>query len=128
MSKEITIWNAGSEVRKALLTNSKLNSKVNKAISPLIAKEGTKFPFIVYQKSGGWYDYSKDGVTGANVTVDIIVFSDTYEEMVEVSDMVDDAMYEYFTSNTGNIPRLTGSDENFQDDVYYQTMTFQFKI
>lgn len=127
MTNTITIWNAGTEVRKALLSSDKLKAKVKSAVSPLIAKEGTKFPFIVYQKSGGWYEYNKDSVTGANVTVDIIIFSDTYEEMVEVSDMVDDAMYSYFT-NCGSVPRLTGSDENFQDDVYYQTMTFQFKV
>lgn len=127
MTNNITIWNAGSEVRKALLSDEKLKARVKSAVSPLIAKEGTKFPFIVYQKSGGWYDYNKDGVTGANVAIDIIVFADKYEDMVEVSDMVDDAMFDYFT-NAGSLPRLTGSDENFQDDVYYQTMTFQFKI
>lgn len=127
MNKNVTIWNAGSEVRKALLASEKLNARVRGAISPLIAKEGTKFPFIVYQKSGGWYDYTKDGVIGANVSVDIIVFSDKYEEMVEVSDMVDDAMYEHFT-NAGTLPKLVGCDENFQDDVYFQTMSFQFKL
>jgi len=127
MNNTTTIWNAGSEVRKALLSSDKLRDRVNSAISPLIAKEGTKFPFIVYQKSGGWYDYNKDGVTGANVSIDIIVFTDKYEDMVEVSDMVDDAMYSYFT-NAGSLPRLVGSDENYQDDVYFQTMTFQFKI
>lgn len=127
MNNTITIWNAGSEVRKALLSSDKLKAKVKSAISPLIAKEGTKFPFIVYQKSGGWYDYNKDTVTGGTVTVDIIVFTDTYEEMVEVSDMVDDAMYNYFV-NAGSVPKLMGCDENFQDDVYFQTMTFQFKI
>lgn len=127
MTNNITLWNAGSEVRKALLSDDKLKKKVKSAISPLIAKEGTNFPFIVYQKSGGWYDYNKDSVTGGTATVDIIIFSDTYEEMVEVSDMVDDAMYRYFI-NVGSVPRLVGCDENFQDDVYFQTMTFQFKL
>lgn len=127
MNNNITIWNVGSEVRKALLSNEKLNKKVNGAVSPLIVKEGTKFPFIVYQKSGGFYDYNKDGVTGGTITIDIIVFTDKYEEMCEVSDMIDDAMYEHF-NNTKTVAKLIGCDENYQDDVYYQPMTFQFSI
>lgn len=127
MNNTITIWNAGSEVRKALLSSDKLKAKVHGAISPLIAKEGTKFPFIVYQKSGGWYEYNKDSVTGGTVSIDVIVFADKYEDLCEVCDLVDDAMYNYFT-NAGSLPKLIGSDENFQDDTYYQPLTFQFKI
>lgn len=127
MKKEYTIWNIGSEVRKALLSSEKLSKKVNGAVRPMVVKEGTSFPFIVYQKSGGYYDYTKDGVSGGTMTVDIIVFSDKYEEMCEVCDMVDDAMFDYF--NVGkSVAKLIGSDENFQDDVYYQPMTFQFSL
>lgn len=127
MNREYTIWNIGSEVRKALLSNEKLNKKVNGAVAPMVVKEGTKFPFIVYQKSGGYYEYTKDGVAGGTITIDVIVFTDKYEELCEVCDMVDDAMFEYF--NVGkSCAKLIGSDENFQDDVYYQPMTFQFSL
>jgi len=124
---KLTIWNVGTEVRRALMSHEGLKQATRGAISPLIAKEGTKFPFIVYNKASGWYDYNKDTVTGVTCTVSVIVFSDTYEEMCRVADMVDDAMHEHFRKSSMSM-QLIGSDEEFQEDVYYQPMTFQFKL
>ena len=129
----LNCWNCGLYVRDALLASSRIRrlcgvaKKDTVKVFPMVANEGTTFPFITYQKSGGYYEYDKDVLEGGKCRVDIIVFTTGYMEMIELADAVDDAIYEFF-NKARSVAQLTESYENTDGDVFYEVMSFSFDI
>lgn len=129
----LNCWNCGMHVREALLADARIRRLCGEAkkdtvkVFPMVANEGTTFPFITYQKSGGYYEYDKDFLEGGKCRVDIIVFTTGYMEMIELADAVDDAIYEFF-NKARSVAQLTESYENTDGDVFYEVMSFSFDI
>ena len=142
----ITIFNIGKEVRRALLASEELSREVTSKtvikntpiavkddtagmlspkVFPLIAKENTTYPFIVYQKSNVFESNKNKDSYNTNITIDVIVFTASYDDMCRISELAYDAIKKYFTGVASNVS-LVGDSENFADDCWFQVMTFQF--
>lgn len=129
----LNCWNCGMHVREALLADARIRRLCGEAkkdtvkVFPMVANEGTTFPFITYQKSGGSYEYDKDRLTGGECRVDIIVFATDYIGMTELADAVDDAIHAHF-NKARSVAKLTESYENTDGDVFYELISFSFDI
>jgi hypothetical protein len=87
---------AGKVVNKLLTLNSDVTNLIGNKIYPIIADEGTTFPFVVYKRSGidsNSVNNTKDSFsTGEIAIIDIIVASNNYSESIEVADVVGNAL------------------------------------
>jgi hypothetical protein len=105
-------------------------------IYPNVAKQGTTFPFIVYQTTGVDPNDTKDGVS----TVDgnsfmVLCYADSYSVVSNLSQEVrialDRAKGTYNSIEVQTI-QFTGYDEDFEIEgdgqgVYVQTLSFNLR-
>mgnify|MGYP003150102402 FL=1 len=105
-------------------------------IYPNVAKQGTTFPFIVYQTTGVDPNDTKDGVS----TVDgnsfmVLCYADSYSVAANLSQEVrialDRAKGTYNSVEVQTI-QFTGYDEDFEIEgdgqgVYVQTLSFNLR-
>lgn len=107
-----------------LKKNTDLTNKIQDRMFPLIAKENTKNPFIVYQRESLEVNYCKDGIGNENTTVSINIVCDTYTESVELAEIVRKSLELKRIDNIKSI-RLVSSNEDFIDDSYLQELRFE---
>lgn len=121
----------GKLITAALRTNDALAAAVGNKVFPIVSKEGTAYPFIVYRRSGITPSYTKDGRAGEVVTVEIVVAANNYTSSVEIADMVRDTIdgrgMEY-GGMTVHRTELVAADEEFIEETYLQTLTFNLNI
>ena len=105
-------------------------------IYPNVAKQGTTFPFIVYQTTGVDPNDTKDGVS----TVDgnsfmVLCYADSYSVVSNLSQEVRIALDRAkgtYTSVEVQTIQFTGYDEDFEIEgdgqgVYVQTVSFNLR-
>lgn len=99
---------------------------------PIDAKEGTKMPFIVAQRTNVIPSYSKDGNHTDEVYVSVLVVSSTYDESVDLIEKVRDSL-EYKTcafEDGFKIRHITCNNfsENIYKDAFIQGIDFKITI
>ena len=117
----------GKEIYSHLKENKSLTDKVGNKIYPIIVEKDTNYPFIVYKRSNVIPDYTKDYHFKDDVIVDIICVSNHYVESVEIATLVRESLEDKKYGDIVSI-RLEGADEDFVDDAYIQTLTFNLTI
>lgn len=117
----------GKEIYSILSKNKSLTDKVGNKIYPIIVEKDTNYPFIVYKRSNVIPDYTKDYHFKDDVIVDIICVSNHYVESVEIATLVRESLEDKKYGDIVSI-RLEGADEDFIDDAYIQTLTFNLTI
>lgn len=121
----------GKHIYKILSENEKLNGYVGNKIFPIVAEEGTKYPFIIFSKTGINSSTSKDGLIKDYVTIDIHIVTINYLEGCtianEVRNLLDCSIYNDDELKITHI-RLQNVAEAFQENAYVQTLTFEFQI
>lgn len=119
---------AGKLIRSALINDSYTYSYVGNKVWPLVANDGTTFPFIVYNRTNLSSPYnSKDGWIGDNVSFSVNVASDDYDESCIVADYARNALENNILSNSYLVLdsiRLISASESFVEDTFIQTMNF----
>lgn len=118
----------GKAIYEILHSNTEIVAKLNDKIFPLIADINTTFPFIVYKRTGIIPAYTKDRYSANDtVTVEIIIASDKYNDAVEIASLVRVAL-QGKKGTFSNIEiediRLVSADEDFIEDTFIQTLTF----
>ena len=118
----------GKAIYEILHSNTEIVAKLNDKIFPLIADINTTFPFIVYKRTGIIPAYTKDRYSvNDTVTVEIIIASDKYNDAVEIASLVRVAL-QGKKGTFSNIEiediRLVSADEDFIEDTFIQTLTF----
>ena len=89
-------------------------------VFPLVADEGTTFPFIVYKRSGLELANTKDVYNFSELaTLDIIVAANTYEESISRGTYADITIEEI---------TLDDADEDYLEDTFIQKLTFKINI
>lgn len=106
--------------------STELTNKVQDRMFPLIAKENTKSPFIVYQRDSLEVNYCKDGVSNENATVTINIVSNSYTDSVDLAEIVRKSLELKRVDDIKSI-RLVSSSEDFVDDSYLQQLTFEIQ-
>lgn len=118
----------GKAIYQILHSNEDVVAKLQDKIFPLIADINTTFPFIVYKRTGIIPAYTKDRYSvNDTVTVEIIIASDKYNDAVEIASLVRVAL-QGKNGTFSNIEiediRLVSADEDFIEDTFIQTLTF----
>ena len=119
----------GKVIFDILSNDPQVTQRVNNKIFPLVAENNTTFPFIVYKRTGIEPQTSKDRMIHREETnVDVIIISDTYNDSIEVADLVKTAL----TGKNGVFSGISVKDiefidasEDFQDETFIQNLTFK---
>lgn len=110
---------------------SKIGSLVNNRCYPLIAENGTSYPFIIYQRDSLDSMFCKDGVYEDEVNVSVKVVTDTYNEGIDLAQSVRETMtFNNYTIEEGGTytSLMVQADEEFNNDAYIQTLIFRITI
>ncbi len=118
------------------IPNGELPSGFKGKVFPLIAPVGTLFPFCIYRRTSGRYEYDdKDYGTNETVSIQLKVVTTTYQESIELISKISDAFINFRNIFIGrdntelaqidNI-RITDSNEEFIDDSFIQTIYLEF--
>jgi hypothetical protein len=123
----------GKEIYSLLNGNDSLTGVVGSKIYPIIVEKETTYPFIVYKRSNIIPSYTKDFHFKDEVIIDIICVSDDYSESVDIASMVRDILedkrfadFNIFSDIVGI--NLYSADDDFIDDAYVQTLSFNLII
>lgn len=107
------------------------NNNIQK-VYPLVADEGTTFPFIVYRRTGLVPASTKDRYNYKEMaTVELIVAANNYTDSIQLAEQVKNILEH--TRGTFNDIRigdieLTESDEDYLEDTFIQRLTFNIEI
>jgi len=117
----------GKEIYSLLNGNADLTALVSNKIYPIIVEKDTTYPFIVYKRSSIIPTYTKDFHLNDEVIVDIVCVSNSYTESINVAGLVRNTLEDKRIQGIQSI-KLDSADEDFIDDAYVQTLSFNLKI
>lgn len=117
----------GKEIYSLLNGDSRLITLVGNKIYPIIVEKETNYPFIVYKRSNVIPEYTKDFHLKDNVIIDIICVSNDYANGIEIAEIVRDILEDKRTNDIQSI-RLESADEDYIDDAFVQTLSFNLTI
>lgn len=117
----------GKEIYSLLNGDSRLTTLVGNKIYPIIVEKETNYPFIVYKRSNIIPDYTKDFHLKDNVIIDIICVSNDYANGIEIAEIVRDILEDKRTNDIQSI-KLESADEDYIDDAFVQTLSFNLTI
>lgn len=121
----------------SLLIGKLIYAKLNQALQtdkifPIVAENGTTYPYIVYKRTGlNTNTFSKDGICDDSCSYSITVVSDKYDECVELANEVRRIMEKprMVTADLViNNNRLISANEEWASNAYLQELTFNCNI
>lgn len=130
-SKLQTKFSVCTLIRERLLNDEKIKELVDSRIYPIIAPENTQGNYIVYVRDEYSIDRTKTGIVFHNCIVFISCVSSSYDESQEIADAVFQCLDGKYKINTEahniNAIELVDSTEDYDGDVYIQTLSFSIK-
>ena len=127
----MTTIQIGKVINALLNADRSLSEMIGNRVFPIVSKEGTQYPFVVYRRNSVTSTYCKDGLASETASVDIVIASNTYTNSIEVADRVRAAIDKracVFQDTTVSNIEMTTAEEDFVDDTYIQTLNFNFTI
>lgn len=128
------LYNVGIIVKQIInsIPNSGLPSGFKAKVFPLVAPVGTTFPFCVYRRTSGRFEYNdKDYDKDENVTVQVKIISSTYDSSISLISKISDAFVNFKNINISsqneeldmvdNIAMID-SNEEFYEESFIQTI------
>lgn len=108
---------------------SRLDTIGNVETYPVIATEGAKDPYIVYQRTGLEESRTKDGQVYDEVQYDILVASQSYKRSVELIQQVREKLRpckleDFRISDV----KTVDSKEGYDDNYYLQNIIMIFRV
>lgn len=118
----------GQEIRQIILSSNKIKNAVGTKIYPLVATQGTTFPFIVYRRNGYSPNNNKDYNNGEIVYFEIVVIATNYEESVRIANDIADVLIA--TNETEGIEsiKVTNIAEDYITDSYTQKINLEVEL
>lgn len=103
-----------------------------KNVFPLVADEGTTYPFVVYRRSALVPSSTKDRYSYQEMaSVEVIAASNSYPESITVADEIRKKMENtrgtFSGINIGEIT-LTNAEEDYLEDTFIQKLNFNITI
>lgn len=130
-SKLQTKFSVCTLIRERLLADEKIKELVGTQVFPIIAPENTQGNYIVYVRDEYSIDRIKTGIAFHNCIVFISCVSSSYDESQEIADAVFQCLDGKYRINTEqhniNAIELVDSTEDYDGDVYIQTLSFSIK-
>lgn len=98
--------------------SSIFNETLGDRIFPLVAEEGTNYPYLIMKLESIQPAYSKDGRLYDNLTVSVSVFAKDYKVVVNIQESVRN-LFESCSF------RLDSFNEDFNSGAYRQTVYYR---
>ena len=122
------MWFVGNDLRDLLTSNSALTEIVGDDIYPIIAPENTKGPFVLYERSKYKKDYSKMGLVEQDCHITFTIVAEDYDVSLAIAELIDFTLTgDHKTEGCSMTIELFDSSEGFDDNKYYQSLTFSIK-
>lgn len=116
----------GKVVYNILSSDNNLKKIIGDKIYPLIADEGTTFPFVIYSRIGIDQQSSKDS-TDDEIRVLVQVAANNYQQSVEIAELIR-SILEHWTGTVNNLYIediiLEDASEDWLDDSFIQNLNF----
>lgn len=116
-----TSLSIGKRIVKDLKNSQEFNDMFNNRLFPLVAEQGTDYPFVVYRRSSVNIARNKD-IEDDNATLDITVISNNYRQTVEGIEIVRAAL------EKDRDIRIETADEYYSNDGYIQNLTVSIDV
>lgn len=113
-------FKVGKDIKQLLVSDSEVQQKLEGKIFPIVANEGTTFPFLVYRRSAYRPQSNKD-YTDEVVSMELVILSNKYDESVDIANAVADALDRKETEIISDI-QLTNISEDYSEDTYIQKL------
>lgn len=119
---------SGLQIGKAIKS---ILSGIDK-VYPLVADEGTTYPFVIYRRSGLYPSTTKDRYSFREMaTVELIVAAATYPDSISLAEKVKGTL-EHTRGKFNDIVigdiTMINADEDYLEDAFIQKLTFQIEI
>ena len=124
----------GKVIATYLTENKELNAIINNKVFPIVADQGTTYPFVVYKRGGLQTASSKDRYNYSEIAyVEMVVASKSYRQSVEIATKIRDVLDQkrgVLDSININEIRLENAYEDYMSDtdVFVQYLTFRIEI
>ncbi|MBQ7854994.1 MAG: DUF3168 domain-containing protein [Muribaculaceae bacterium] len=111
------------DIRKQLLENPNIKKELDNKIFPIVADDGTTFPFVLIKKNGVSVNYSKCGIANDVVTVTIEVVDPNYSKAIQIAEEIRKTLERKKFENVANCI-LANVTEEYISDTYIVTATY----
>lgn len=118
MEQTVTGLSVISYLWDKITDNQDLASVLEKRIFPLVAEEGTEYPYLIMKLESIQPAYSKDGRLYDNLTVSVSVFAKDYKTVVNTQELIRNLL-------ESNSFKLDSFNEDFNSDAYKQTVYYR---
>lgn len=124
----------GKVIATYLTGNEELNAIINNKVFPIVADQGTTYPFVVYKRSSLQTASSKDRYNYSEVAyVEMVVASKSYRQSVEIATKIRDVLDKkrgVLDDININEIRLDNAYEDYMSDtdVFVQYLTYRIEI
>lgn len=119
-------FKVGKEVISILTNDTNVTKLIGNKVFPIVANEGTTFPFAVYRRTSYRPENTKDG-TGEIVSIEINLLSQKYEEAVNLADVVATALDRKETDLIEDI-QITNISEDYIEDTFVERIYIDIYI
>lgn len=110
-----------------LINDTKLHELTKGQIFPIVAEETVEYPFVIFTKLNAYGEYTKDILAYDIAEVQVAIAAVNYFQTVEIAERIRELLEgrrdNYFRGIT-----LNNVGEEFMEDAYVQTLTFDCKI
>lgn len=129
----IDTLNIGSFIYDTIKADKQLTDtlRISTNVFPIVAEDGTDYPFVTYRRTGLVSNNCKDGYYEDIVRVEIKAICATYIESVQVINRIRELFecqhieYENMTIEDTSIENAS---ENYEYNAFTQTINLVFKI
>ena len=119
-------FKVGKEMFNILTNDSDVKKLVGNKVFPIVANEGTTFPFIVYRRTNYTPASNKD-YTSEIVGIEINILSQRYDEGVNIADVVATSLDRKETDFIEDI-QITNISEDYIEDTFVERIYLDIYI
>jgi hypothetical protein len=109
-----------------LKVSTGLTAIVGQNIYPLVAPQLVVAPLVILRRSFN-EDYSKDGGAFFASTVEIKIFATTYNQSIQIAQIIDGILNFYASGNNIKTCRITDCNEEYNENEFIQNITYELK-
>lgn len=121
--------NISKDIYTALTTNADLTALINNRVFPIVAEEGTNYPFLTYNRTSISSNRTKCGIYEDTVNFSVNILTTDYLGGLDIGNLVRVAIEKNLICTIEGLQyrdiQLVGATEQFTNEGYVQTLNFQ---
>jgi hypothetical protein len=117
------------DIYTALTGSEDLNRIVDKRVFPIVAEEGTQYPFLTYNRTSITSYRTKCGIYEDTVNFSVNILTTDYLSGLDIGNLVRKSIEKHLNPSLRDLEyrdiQLVGGTEQFTNEGYVQTLNFQ---